>query len=91
MERPIRILLAALGTFLFTAVAGWLAINILGRWLGPMTADDPIRQVWRPRIQFAQSHCIELMAITWFLVFGLCWIFTNGLRAKRLTNESAGA
>jgi hypothetical protein len=83
MERPIRILLAALGIFLFTAVAGWLAINILSGWLGPATADDPIRHTWRPRIEFAEAHCLELMALTWLFLFGLCWISTRGLRGKR--------
>jgi hypothetical protein len=58
-------------------------MNILDGWLYSMTADNPARQLWQPRILLAESHCIELMGVTWIFLFGLCWIFTNRLRGTR--------
>ena len=83
MERPIRIMLAAVGTFLFAITVAWLVMNLSIAWLNSMAANDPVRQLWDPRIQRAVPHCIEIFIGLWLLLFGLCWLFTHGLRGSR--------
>jgi len=54
MERPIKLLIAGVATFLFTAVAGWFTINASDGWARTLAPDDSRLLAWRPRIEFCK-------------------------------------
>jgi len=80
MERPVRIMLAALGTFFFALVAVWLLMNLSIGWINSMSLDDPLRRFWDPYLKTGVSHCIEVFFVLWLFLFGLYWLFSGRLR-----------
>lgn len=82
MPRLILGALAAVVSLLVTVVTGFIVMFRATGWLHSMMINDPVRQLWQPRVDYASSHFIELAIATSLLLFCAAWCFTNGFRGR---------
>jgi hypothetical protein len=83
MPRIFRIIAIAAGALLVTTIMGWCVAFLLAGWLHSMMMNDPMRQLWQPRIDHAMYYFAQIVLVVWLLFVSLCWKFTHGFRGTQ--------
>ena len=83
MPRVFRIVATAVGALLLVIVGGWCVAFLLAGWLHSMMMDDPVRQLWQPRIDHGMHYFVWIVLAAWLVLFSVCWRLTNGFRGPR--------